>query len=82
MNYTEKGSKVYLFSIVMVAVIGGLLFGYDTAVIFGGGKRLQAFFFGGFGFSLKDTIHGITFRRGLIGCIQGRAILGFLLLHF
>ena len=23
MNYTEKGSKVYLFSIVLVAVIGG-----------------------------------------------------------
>ena len=30
MNYTEKGSKLYLFSIVLVAVIGGLLFGYDT----------------------------------------------------
>ena len=29
MNYTEKGSKIYLFSIVLVAVIGGLLFGYD-----------------------------------------------------
>ena len=27
------GSKTYLFSIVLVAVIGGLLFGYDTAVI-------------------------------------------------
>ena len=26
MNYTEKGSKLYLFSIVLVAVIGGLLF--------------------------------------------------------
>lgn len=25
MNYTEKGSKIYLFSIVLVAVIGGLL---------------------------------------------------------
>lgn len=35
MNYTEKGSKLYLFSIVLVAVIGGLLFGYDTAVIWG-----------------------------------------------
>ena len=34
MNYTEKGSKLYLFSIVLVAVIGGLLFGYDTTGIF------------------------------------------------
>ena len=43
MNYTEKGSKLYLFSIVLVAVIGGLLFGYDTAVISGAEKGLQAF---------------------------------------
>lgn len=46
MNYTEKGSKLYLFSIVLVAVIGGLLFGYDTAVISGAEKGLQAFFMG------------------------------------
>ena len=46
MNYTEKGSKLYLFSIVLVAVIGGLLFGYDTAVISGADKGIQAFFMG------------------------------------
>ena len=34
--YSDKGSKGYLFSIVLVAVIGGLLFGYDTAVISAG----------------------------------------------
>ncbi len=41
-----KGSKIYLFSIVLVAVLGGLLFGYDTAVISGAEKGLQAFFLG------------------------------------
>lgn len=41
MNHTEKGSKAYLFSVVLVAVIGGLLFGYDTAVISGAEKGLQ-----------------------------------------
>ena len=46
MNNTEKGSKAYLFSIVLVAVLGGLLFGYDTAVISGAEKGLQAFFMG------------------------------------
>lgn len=35
MEQQQKGSKAYLFSIVMVAVLGGLLFGYDTAVISG-----------------------------------------------
>ena len=46
MNYTEKGSKLYLFSIVLVAVIGGLLFGYDTAVISGAEKGNQAIYMG------------------------------------
>jgi len=41
-----KGSKIYLFSIVLVAVFGGLLFGYDTAVISRAEKGLQAFFLG------------------------------------
>lgn len=38
MEQNEKGSKAYLISIVMVAVLGGLLFGYDTAVISGAEK--------------------------------------------
>ena len=38
MEQQEKGSKAYLISIVMVAVLGGLLFGYDTAVISGAEK--------------------------------------------
>ena len=66
MNYTEKGSKIYLFSIVLVAVIGGLLFGYDTAVISGAEKGLQAFFMGA-DFEYTDAIHGITSSSALIG---------------
>ena len=41
MEQQQTGSKAYLFSIVMVAVLGGLLFGYDTAVISGAEKGLQ-----------------------------------------
>lgn len=78
MNYTEKGSKAYLFSIVLVAVIGGLLFGYDTAVISGAEKGLQAFFMGASDFEYTDTIHGITSSSALIGCIIGSAISGLL----
>lgn len=78
MNNTEKGSKAYLLSIVMVAVIGGLLFGYDTAVISGAEKGLQAFFMGATDFVYTDALHGITSASALIGCIIGSALSGLM----
>lgn len=77
MNYPQHGSKLYLFSIVLVAVLGGLLFGYDTAVISGAEKGLQAFFLGAKDFVYTDTIHGITSSSALLGCIIGSALSGF-----
>jgi SP family xylose:H+ symportor-like MFS transporter len=76
MNQNENGSKVYLFSIVLVAVIGGLLFGYDTAVISGAEKGLQAFFLGSKDFQYTDFYHGFTCSSALIGCIIGSAFSG------
>ena len=76
MEYPEKGSKAYLFSIVLVAVLGGLLFGYDTAVISGAEKGLQAFFLGAKDFVYTDVIHGITSSSALLGCIIGSALSG------
>ena len=72
----DKGSRAYLFSIVLVAVIGGLLFGYDTAVISGAEKGLQAFFMGASDFVYTDFMHGITSSSALIGCVIGAAISG------
>ncbi len=74
----EAGSRVYLISIVMVAVLGGLLFGYDTAVISGAEKGLQAFFKEAQDFSYTDGWHGFTSASALIGCIIGSALSGFL----
>ena len=76
MNTDNKGSKGYLFSIVLVAVIGGLLFGYDTAVISGAEKGLQAFFMGADDFVYTDFLHGLTSSSALIGCVIGAAISG------
>ncbi|MBR7035230.1 MAG: MFS transporter, partial [Bacteroidales bacterium] len=73
-----NGSKTYLFSIVLVAVIGGLLFGYDTAVISGAEKGLQAFFAAATDFTYTDGWHGITCSSALIGCIIGSALSGLL----
>jgi len=78
MSQTENGSKGYLISIVMVAVLGGLLFGYDTAVISGAEKGLQAFFMEAKDFTYTDGWHGFTSASALIGCIIGSALSGFL----
>ena len=76
-NHSENGSRGYLASIVMVAVLGGLLFGYDTAVISGAEKGLQAFFLGAPDFKYSDFMHGFTSSSALIGCIIGSALSGF-----
>ena len=74
----QTGSKLYLYSIVLVAVLGGLLFGYDTAVISGAEKGLQAFFMNAGDFTYSDTWHGFTSASALIGCIIGSALSGLL----
>ncbi len=75
---SQPGSKGYLISIVMVAALGGLLFGYDTAVISGAEKGLQAFFIGAQDFTYTDGFHGFTASSALIGCIIGSALSGLL----
>ena len=77
-NNPEQGSRAYLLSIVMVAVLGGLLFGYDTAVISGAEKGLQAFFLQASDFYYSDAWHGFTCASALIGCIIGSALSGVL----
>ena len=75
-SYRQTGSSGYLFSIVLVAVLGGLLFGYDTAVISGAERGLQAFFMGAKDFNYTNGLHGFTSSSALIGCIIGSALSG------
>jgi len=75
-DYRQNGSPAYLFGIVLIAVIGGLLFGYDTAVISGAEKGLQAFFQSAGDFSYSDALHGFTTSSALIGCIIGALLSG------
>ena len=74
----QTGSAGYLFGIVLVAVLGGLLFGYDTAVISGAEKGLQAFFAGAGDFTYTDSWHGFTSSSALIGCVIGALLSGIL----
>jgi MFS transporter, SP family, xylose:H+ symportor len=69
-------NTAYIFGITVVATIGGLLFGYDTAVISGAEKALQQALIKPLG--LGSFAHGATVSSALIGCIIGGALSGIL----
>lgn len=71
-------NNAYLFTIVLIAVIGGLLFGYDTAVVSGAEQALDVFFNGASDFTYTKMLHGFTVSSALIGCVIGGAISGML----
>ncbi len=72
----QTTNKLYIFGITLVATIGGLLFGYDTAVISGAEKSIQSFIIEPL--NLNAFAHGITTSSALIGCIIGGAVSGIL----
>ncbi|MBT3190972.1 MAG: sugar porter family MFS transporter [Verrucomicrobia bacterium] len=61
---------VYLTLIVLVATLGGLLFGYDTAVISGAIGFLQQHF------ELTAAMKGWAASSALVGCVIGVAMAG------
>lgn len=77
---SKGNSKLYLLMLTLTATLGGLLFGYDTAVISGAEKSIQAFLINGLG--LSSLAHGATVSSALIGCIIGGAISGIFALKF
>ena len=77
MDTHQDGNKLYLYSITLVAVLGGLLFGYDTAVISGAEKGLEAFFLTATDFQYDKIMHGITSSSALMGCVIGGALSGY-----
>ncbi|GAE26610.1 D-xylose proton-symporter XylE [Halalkalibacter wakoensis JCM 9140] len=66
--------------ITLVATLGGLLFGYDTAVISGAEGSLQRYFADSLG--LSSLVHGITVSSALIGCIIGGLLSGYFATRF
>ncbi len=66
----SAGSWTYVLFVSLVATLGGLLFGYDTAVISGAIGFLEDFF------DLTPTMVGWAASSALIGCIVGAACAG------
>jgi MFS family permease len=68
--------KSYTVLIAGVAALGGLLFGFDTAVIAGTLSSLKAFF------NLGSADIGLVVAISSIGCIPGAFFSGRLADHF
>ncbi|MFV1964624.1 MAG: sugar porter family MFS transporter [Pirellulaceae bacterium] len=68
----ERGSLWYLSGVCMVAALGGLLFGFDTAVISGAIGLLKA------QFALGPVMEGWVVSSALMGCITGAMAAGTL----
>lgn len=66
----DSGSLAYVLLVSVVAAVGGLLFGFDTAVIAGANPFLKAHF------ELSEAMLGFAVASAIIGCIFGAAFAG------
>lgn len=71
-----NNNRSYILFVAMVASLGGLLFGYDTAVIAGAEQSIQLYLVDSLG--LGSFVHGFTVSSALIGCIIGALLSGLL----
>ena len=75
-----KNKRWYIAALTLVATMGGLLFGYDTAVISGTVESLRVFFIEPKGLppAQANALEGFVVSSALIGCIIGGFLAGFL----
>lgn len=80
----NKKQQIYLIGITLVATLGGLLFGYDTAVISGTVDSLKLYYVTplGLGESATNALHGTVVSSAIIGCIIGGALAGVISEYF
>lgn len=70
--FAKRKNLAYVTFVTIVATLGGLLFGYDTAVISGAIGFIRDHF------DLNATMMGWVASSALIGCVLGCAIAGIL----
>lgn len=72
------GSRAYVLGCALIAALGGLLFGFDTAVISGAEQRLELLFqpLPGLSDTARRFWHGFLMASALIGTIVGSVAVG------
>jgi SP family xylose:H+ symportor-like MFS transporter len=75
--------KIYVVLATLVATLGGLLFGYDTAVISGAVGSLRSYFIDPKNLSVDtaNSLLGFVVSSALIGCIVGGLLGGWVSTH-
>ncbi len=81
---TKISSNPYLIQLTLIATLGGLLFGYDTAVISGTVSSLRHVFVDPFNWpeTTANFMHGLVVSSALVGCIIGGLSGGIISLKF
>src|SRR6201996_8685491 len=79
MNSSNSTNTQLIIGLTFVATLGGLLFGYDTAVISGAVSSIDAYFINPLGLpeTARNSLSGWTIGSALIGCIIGAGIAGW-----
>ena len=66
----KEKAKGFMFYVAFVASLGGFLFGFDTVVVSGAEKGIQAYY------GLSGWLHGFTMAVALFGTIAGALFCG------
>jgi SP family xylose:H+ symportor-like MFS transporter len=76
----SKINTSLVIGLTFVATLGGLLFGYDTAVISGAVSSIDAYFIDPLALSetARSSLSGWTISSALLGCIIGAMVAGWL----
>jgi MFS transporter, SP family, xylose:H+ symportor len=79
----STGKTTLIAELTFVATLGGLLFGYDTAVISGAVASIDAYFIDPQNLSetARNNLSGWTISSALLGCVIGAMVAGWVAQH-